>query len=176
MMSQYSNELLATNLINPFSGLANVSTDGLQLFGKRRNKVTGWGILYQLGARVLSGMKQGYVASAALTARSMNFINSFGSIGFYFQTGAWEKYQKRNVGVSWWMIRYISSWTNKKSLLEIVPGIQTNGFYTGYSLGWGVEVTKLVNFKVIYYKYLKEPEVEYYSPIYQFSVNYSLRS
>jgi hypothetical protein len=59
--------------------------------------------------------------------------------------------------------------------LKILPNIQTNGFYQGWSLAWGVEINSLVNIKVIYNKYVKNPELDYSLPIYQFSFNYSLR-
>ncbi len=57
----------------------------------------------------------------------------------------------------------------------MLPDIQTNGFYHGLSLAWGVEINNLVNIKVVYYKYVKRPEINYSFPIYQFSFNYSLR-
>ena len=58
---------------------------------------------------------------------------------------------------------------------EIMPAIETDGLYHGYSLAWGVEINNFVNIKVVYYKYVKKPEIQYYLPIYQFSFNYSLK-
>lgn len=61
-------------------------------------------------------------------------------------------------------------------LREFLPTIETNGLYHGYSFAWGVEINKLVNIKVVYYKYTKRPEIDYSLPIYQFSFNYSLKN
>ncbi|MBK7122604.1 MAG: hypothetical protein IPH68_07165 [Chitinophagaceae bacterium] len=60
--------------------------------------------------------------------------------------------------------------------MEFLPDIMTTGFYHGYSIGFGVEINNLVNIKVIYYKYVKQPELDYSFPIYQFSFNYSLKN
>lgn len=105
-----------------------------------------------------------------------NFLNSFGSAGLYFQTGAWERNNAKNVGVFWLAFRYIACHTGSKQLKEILPDIQTNGTYHGWSLGWGVEINNLVNIKVVYYKYVKKPEIDYSLPIYQFSFTYSMKN
>ncbi|MBL0147076.1 MAG: hypothetical protein IPP48_16530 [Chitinophagaceae bacterium] len=57
-----------------------------------------------------------------------------------------------------------------------MPDIETNGIYTGFSVGFGVEINNLVNLKAIYYKYTKASEIDYGLPIYQFSFNYSLKN
>ncbi|MDZ4792929.1 MAG: hypothetical protein SGI83_01495 [Bacteroidota bacterium] len=123
---------------------------------------------------MLTGIRTGPV-SDPLTGKPINFLNSFGSIGLYFQTGAWERSNSKNVGVSWFALRYIGCYTNANQLKEILPAIETNGLYHGYSLAWGVEINNLVNIKVVYYKYVKKPEINYYLPIYQFSFNYTLK-
>ena len=97
-------------------------------------------------------------------------------MGLYFQTGAWERNQAKNVGVCWLALRYIGCYTNKRQITEFLPDVFTNGIYHGYSFGFGVEINDLVNIKVIYYKYVKEPEIDYTLPIYQFSFNYSLKN
>jgi hypothetical protein len=170
---QRSNDALATNFINPLSGLTNVSIDGVALFGKKE-KVTRFGFLYHTGERILTGIKIGMVTDPS-TGKPINFLNSFGSLGLYFQTGAWDRNNIKNVGISWFAFRYIGCYTNPNQLKEIIPSISTNGFYHGYSLAWGVEISNLVNIKVVYYKYLKKPEINYYLPIYQFSFNYSIK-
>lgn len=172
--SQRSNDALVTNFINPLSGLANISIDGVILFNKKSPKITKAGILYHTGERVLTGIRTGPVSDPA-TGKPINFLNSFGALGLYFQTGAWERNNAKNVGVFWLALRYIGCYTNPSQLQEILPGIKTNGFYRGYSVAWGVEINNLVNIKVLYYKYTKKPEINYYLPIYQFSFNYSLK-
>ncbi len=172
---QRNNDMLVTNFINPLSGLANISVDGVVFMGKKRKEnMTKAGLLYHAGERVLTGVRTGPVTSPA-TGKPVNFLNSFASLGFYFQTGAWERNNDKNVGVSWFALRYIGCYTNPKQLKEIMPDIETDGFYRGYSIAWGVEITKLVNIKVVYYKYSKKPEIDYYLPIYQFSFNYSMK-
>ncbi len=172
--SQRSNDVLVTNFINPLSGLANISIDGVIFFNKKSQKVTKGGILYHTGVRILTGVRTGPVNDPA-TGNPINFLNSFGLLGLYFQTGAWERNNAKNVGLFWFALRYIGCYTYPGQLKEILPGIKTNGLYHGYSLGWGVEINNLVNIKVVYYKYIKKPEINYYLPIYQFSFNYSIK-
>ncbi|HOZ67928.1 MAG TPA: hypothetical protein PLU11_06980 [Chitinophagaceae bacterium] len=171
---QQSNESLVTNFINPLSGLANLSVDGVIYFTRKKEKLTKTGLLYHLGERVLTGVRTGLITDP-LTGKPVNFLNGFGALGLYVQTGAWERSNNKNMGVTWLAWRYISCYTNPSQLKEFMPDIQTNGVYKGWSLGWGVEITRLVNIKVLYYKYTKPPEIDYSVPIYQFSFNYSLK-
>jgi hypothetical protein len=167
-----SNDQLFTNFLNPLSGLANLSIDGVIFFSKK--KITRTGILYHFGERILTGQKTGPVTDPT-TGKPVNFLNSFGATGFYFQTGAWERNNSKNVGIFWLAFRYIGCYTNPNQIKEFLPTIETNGSYYGYSIGWGVEINHLVNIKVLYYKYIKQPEIDYSLPIYQFSFNYSLK-
>lgn len=168
-----SNEQLVTNFINPLSGLANLSVEGV-IFFKKKEKITKTGLLYHIGERILTGFKSG-PANTPSTGKPVNFLNSFCAAGFYFQTGAWERSNAKNVGVFWLAVRYIACKSATEQLREMLPDIKTNGLYHGWSLAWGVEINNLVNIKVIYYKYVKKPEVDYSLPIYQFSFNYSLK-
>jgi len=172
---QRSNDVLVTNFINPLSGLANVSVDGVIMFKKKSKKVTKSGLLYHFGERVLTGIRTGPVSNPS-TGKPHNFLNSFSALGFYFQTGAWERNNAKNVGISWFALRYIWCYSNPSQIREFLPGIKTNGVYHGYSIAWGVEINKLVNIKVVYYKYNKKPEINYSLPIYQFSFNYTLKT
>ena len=169
-----TNEQLVINFINPLSGLANLSIDGVIFFKRSTQKYTRAGILYHFGERILTGQKAGPITDPS-TGKPVNFLNSFGSIGFYFQTGAWERNNSKNVGIFWLALRYIGCYTNPAQLKEFLPTIKTNGKYYGYSIGWGVEINSLVNIKVLYYKYIKKPEIDYLLPIYQFSFNYSMK-
>lgn len=169
-----SNDQLVTNYINPLSGLANLSIDGVLFFNKTQ-KLTRGGIIYHFGERILTGVRSGLVSNPQ-TGKPVNFLNSFGVTGYYFQTGAWERNNASNVGIFWVAFRYIGYYTRPSQIKEFLPVIETNGFYHGYSLGWGVEINKLVNIKVLYYKYKKRPEIDYSLPIYQFSFNYSLKN
>ena len=167
-----TNDHLVNQYINPLSGLINASIDGVQYF-KKTEKITKIGLLYHIGERVLTGIKVGQITNIQ-TGKPVNFVNSFSTAGLYFQTGAWERSNAKNVGVFWLATRYHFTYTNPKQIKEFLPDIKTNGIYTGYSIGFGVEINNVVNIKAIYYKYIKSPEIEYGLPIYQFSFNYAL--
>ena len=172
-MINRGNESLITNFINPLSGLANLSIDGVIFFNK--NIFTRIGLLYHVGERILTGQKAGPVTDPS-TGKPVNFLNSFAASGLYFQTGAWERNDAKNVGIFWFSLRYIWCYTTSRQLKEFMPAIETNGLYHGHSIGWGVEINQLINLKVLYYKYAKRPEIDYSLPIYQFSFNYSLKN
>jgi hypothetical protein len=169
-----SNDHLVNQYINPLSGLVNLSIDGIVYF-KSTEKVTKMGFLYHVGERVLTGFRTGLITNPQ-TGKPVNFLNSFGTMGLYFQTGAWERTNAKNVGVFWLASRYHFAYSNSKQIKEFLPEVQTNGLYHGYSIGFGVEINNLVNLKAIYYKYGKAPEIDYGLPIYQFSFNYSLKN
>lgn len=168
-----TNEHLVLNFINPMSGLVNVSIDGLRFF-KRNTFITRTGFLYHFGEKVLTGYRQGEISDPQ-TGKPITFLNSFAAAGGYFQTGAWERNDAKNVGLFWLTIRYIGTYTNQKNLQNILPQIKTNGLYHGYCIGSGIEVNDLVNLKILYYKYLKKPEINYGLAIYQLSFNYAIK-
>jgi hypothetical protein len=173
--SAYSagNDHLLIQFINPLSGLMNISSDGL-IFFKSTSKPTKLGWLYQTGERVLTG----FVISDFQNPRNgkpVTFLNTFFSTGIYFQTGAWERNNAKNVGICWSALRYHGCYTNPNQIKEFLPNVKSNGFYSGYSIGFGIDITNLVNIKVICYKYIKQPELDYSSPLYQFSFNYALK-
>lgn len=169
-----SNEQLVMNYINPLSGLVNLSTDDI-LYGKHKKlNTTRFGLIYHFGLRVLTGFRQGPITDP-LTGKPINFLSNFLLSGLYCQTGAWEKSNTKNLGICWLALRYIINVNPKKPLQDMMPGIQTNGIYHGWSAAWGIEISNLVNIKMIYYRYVKKPEIDYSLPIYQFSFNYSLR-
>lgn len=166
-----SNESLVTNFINPLSGMANISIENAIFFKRHPVKVTMIGVLYHAGLRILTGKRIGQITDPS-AGKPINFLNSFGSLGLYFQTGAWERNNTKNIGVCWFAVRYIGCYTNPQQLKKMMAEISTNGLYYGYSLSWGVDINYLVNIKVLYYKYTKKPEIDYSLPIYQFSFNY----
>lgn len=167
-----SNDHLVNQYINPLSGLINISVDNI-LYFKKTSKFTKSAFIYQVGERVLNGIKIGLVTNPQ-TGKPVNFLNSFGSAGLYFQTGAWERTNSKNIGIFWLIARYHLCYTNPTQIKSFLGEIKTNGIYTGYSMGFGIEINNLVNIKAIYYKYTKAPEIEYGLPIYQFSFNYTI--
>ena len=169
---QISNEGLVNSFINPLSGLINVSSDGL-IFFKKTVRITKTGMLYHFGERILTGFRTGFITDPG-NGKPTNFPNSFAAAGLYFQTGAWERTNAKTIGLFWLVARYHLCYSNPAQIRGFLPAINTNGVYSGYSLGAGVEITNLVNIKLIYYKYIKRPEIDYSLPIYQFSFNYSM--
>lgn len=170
---QRSNEYLVNSFINPLSGLVNIAFDGVSFFN-RKDRVTRPGLLYHGGIRILTGYKSGLITDPA-TGKPINFLNLVYAAGLYFQTGAWERNNSKNVGVFWLTGRYLICKSGARQLKEVMPDIETNGLYHGWSVGWGIEINNLVNLKAIFYKYVKKPEIDYSLPIYQFSFNYSLK-
>ena len=162
-IGQRSNDQLINQYINPLSGLINISIDGIQYFNKTLQP-TKIGVIYHFGERVLTGYRIGQTNSP-LTGKPTNFFNGFGTGGIYFQTGAWERNNTKNMGVFWLACRYIACYTNPKNIKEFLPDVQTNGFYDGYSFGFGVEINNLVSIKAVFYKYINHPEIDYSLPI-----------
>lgn len=171
---QQGNETLYTHFINPLSGLANLSVEGLWLIPTKKQKLTRTGFVYHAAERVLTGIRTGSLTDP-LAGKPVNFLNSIGAVGVYFQTGAWEKSNNKNMGLSWLAMRYITAYSGPSAIRGFLPDVQTNGLYNGWSAAWGVEITRLVNIRVVYYKYNKKPELEFYQALYQFSFNYSLK-
>lgn len=167
-----SNEHLVTQFITPLSGLLNFSVDGV-LYRRTPRKITRAGIVYQVGERVLTGVRTGAYTNP-LTGKPYNFLNTYAVTGLYLQTGAWEKNKPSNLGICWMALRYHWCYTNPKQLNQFMSSLQTNGWYTGFSLGFGIEINSVVNIKAIYYRYDKAPEMNYGLPIYQFSFNYAM--
>ena len=168
-----SNDHLVNQYINPLSGLINVSIEDIRYF-KKSEALTKIGFLYQAGARVLNGIRVGPINNPQ-TGKSINFLNDFATCGLYLKTGAWDKLNEKNTGTFWLASRYHLCYTNPKQIREFLPTVQTNGIYTGFSVGFGIEINNLVSMKAIYYKYSKAPEIEYGLPIYQFSFNYAMK-
>ena len=167
-----SNEHLVTQFITPLSGLLNFSVEGMPVLSNKE-RLTKWGLLYQVGERMLTGYRA-FTAGNPLSGRAHNFLNHYALGGVYFQTGAWEKDKSNQVGVCWMSVRYHICYTDSSQLNVFIENLQTNGFYRGISLSFGVEISYLVNIKAIYYRYTKAPEPAYSIPLYQFSFNYAL--
>jgi hypothetical protein len=167
-----SNDQLVNNFINPLTGIANISVEGIKF--RDTTAITRAGFIYSVGERILTGYKIG-TSSLLSSGKPVNFLNSYIVGGGYFQTGAWERSNSSNMGVFWLGLRYIATYTNGKLLESFMPAIVTNGFYHGYSIGGGIEINRLVNMKVIFFNYVKAPEIEYGLPIYQFSFNYYMK-
>lgn len=173
--NQSSNDLLVSNFINPLSGLGNVSINDIVFLKRSKIKLTRTGLLYHAGERILTGYKTN-LSTDPSTTRPVNFLNTVGVAGLYFQTGAWEKSNARSIGISWIVLRYIICSSSAKQLREIFSLLRSAGVYSGWSLAWGIAISDLLDAKVVYYKYIHPPEVASSWSIYQFSFNYSLKN
>ena len=171
---QSTNDHLYAAFINPLSGIMNISADGI-VFLKLGNQFSRVGFPFHFGERVLTGFRMGTVAGPQ-TARPVNFLNTFATTGLYFQTGAWEKNTARNIGLCWLVLTVHGCYTHPNMLRSFLPVLESNGIYTGYSVGFGVHINNLLNLRIVYYKYTKPPEIEYSLPVYQFTFNYSFRN
>lgn len=169
-----SNEHLSNNFINPLTGLINASVGHTVFFDTTQAGITRLGYVYQLGERLLHGYKVGD-ATDPTTGKPINFLNVYSFAGLYFQTGAWDKNDLQNMGIFWLSLRYIGCYSREDKLQEIMPALLTDGLYHGYSIGAGIEINNLLNMKLLFYEYLKRPEWNYNSTVYQFSFNYSLK-
>jgi hypothetical protein len=169
-----SNRDLFFSLINPLSGMANISTEGLLSFGKNRPSITSSGLVYQAGIRIITGFSGGLILDPAFGS-PVNFLNAVSVAGLHIRTGAWERNNRDNIGVFWLTGRFIVSKSGSKDIQRIFPAIVTDGLYHGWSLAWGLEINDLLNARVVYYKYLRPPDNEFNIPIYQLSFNYSLK-
>ena len=85
-----SNDHLINQYINPMSGLININIEGIYFNKKKHTAITKFGYIYQIGERVLNGIRIGAISNP-LTGKPTNFLNSFATTGVYFQTGAWER-------------------------------------------------------------------------------------
>ena len=97
----------------------NVSIEGIAFKNRDKDKITKLGYIYQIGERVLNGVRIGLVSNPQ-TGKPTNFLNSFATAGLYFQTGAWEKTNTKNVGVFWLIARYHICRTNPKQIKEFL--------------------------------------------------------
>ena len=166
-----SNEELANAFINPMTGIINISADGIIPSVNKKKQQTLTRLIYQGGARILTGYRTGPYTDLS-TGKPFNFVNGFFSSAIYFQTGAWEKNNASNLGICWLAFRFIICKSGPKQIQTIFPDIQTNGIYHGWCAAWGIDISKLVSCKMIYYHYTKPPEIEFSQPIYQFTFSY----
>lgn len=169
-----SNDHLVNQYINPLSGLINISIESIAFRKTDVGKLTKVGGIYQIGERLLNGIRIGDIRDPR-TGKPSNFLNSFVTTGIYAQTGAWEKTNSKNLGIFWIVLRYHICRSNPKQIKDFLPDIETNGIYQGYSTGFGIQINNLVDIKAIYFKYFKAPEIDYGLPIYQFSFNYTMQ-
>ncbi|MBC7848136.1 MAG: hypothetical protein H7Y31_00300 [Chitinophagaceae bacterium] len=163
---QRSNEPLILNILNPLSGIFNLSFDALNYNNPRNVKLTKIGIQYQAGVRLLS-------FTNLQSLQTISFMNSFANVGMVVKTGAWEKNRVQNLGTSWLSARLIITAVNNY-LREYLGNVYSKSHLWGISIGFGVEISRVVGIKGYYYRYVDINIPAFKIPVYQFTFNYSM--
>lgn len=167
------NDQLLSHFINPMSGLINFSIQGNNLLYHKSEKISGAGIIYQVGERLLTGYKSGLPGDPT-TGRPVNFMNTVAAAGLYLQTGAWEK-NVNATGLCWMSFRYILSHSATKPLSEFTGLDDLKGICRAWSAGWGIDINNLLNVKLVVYKYIHVQGDILKTPVYQFTFNYAMK-
>ena len=161
-------EQMILGLINPMSGVFNLSTDNTFRFNKKSKNLTGFSFVYQVGEKMITGQQ-------AFTYKTFSFFSTYANSGLLFQTGAWEKDKEKNMGVFWLLLRYHVVQTSN-TFLKLSGYPPDNKFFKGYSLGMGIEINNVLNIKSYYYRYINPGADIFDIPIFQLTFNYSMRN
>ena len=161
-------EQMILGLINPMSGVFNLSTDNTFRFNKKTKSLTGLSFVYQIGEKMITGQQ-------AFTFKSFSFFSTYANTGLLFQTGAWEKDKEKNMGVFWLLLRYHIVQTSI-TFFKLSGYPPDNKLFKGYSIGMGIEINNVLNIKSYYYRYINPGADIFNIPIYQLTFNYSLRN
>ncbi len=160
-------EQMILGLINPMSGIFNLSTDNTFRFKKNTKSITGISFVYQLGEKMITGQQ-------TFTLKSFNFFSTYANSGLLFQTGAWEKDKEKNMGVFWLLFRFhVVNISNTFQKLSGYP--PNNNFFKGFSIGTGIEINNVLNIKSYYYRYINPGADIFDIPIFQLTFNYSMK-
>ena len=166
--SPKGSEQMILGLINPMSGIFNVSTDNTLRFNKKTKNLTGFSFVYQMGEKMITGQQ-------AFTLKTFTFFSTYANTGLLFQTGAWEKDKEKNMGVFWILLRvHVVQTSNTFFKLSGYP--PDNKLFKGFSIGMGIEINNVLNIKSYYYRYVHPGADIFDIPIYQLTFNYSMKN
>jgi hypothetical protein len=158
----------ALSLINPGSGIFNMSFDGAFRLNGKTDRITHFQWQYQTGFRLLSMYD-------LFQFRNTNFFNWINGTGLMFITGAWETDKADNIGIYWINIRGLYSLNPRDVLNRLFGGYTVRNIW-GYSLGMGIEISKTLNIKLFYFRFLSNSSKEDFArPLMQLSANYSVK-
>ncbi len=161
-------EQMVLGLINPMSGMFNISIDNTIGITKKEKSITGVSLVYQAGEKLISGQQ-------AITLRPFSFFSTYANSGLLLQTGAWEKDKEKNMGVFWLLFRFhVVHTSNTFQKLSGYP--PDHNLFKGYSIGMGIEINNVLNIKSYYYRYLNAGAEIFNIPIYQLTFNYSMKN
>ena len=165
--SSRGSEQMVLGLINPMSGVFNLSTENTFRFRKKPKSLTGFSAVYQVGEKMITGQQ-------AFTFKSFSFFSAYANTGLLFETGAWEKDKEKNMGMFWLLFRFhLVQTSNTFQALSGYP--PEKAFFKGYSIGTGIEINNVLNIKSYYYRYLNPGASIFEIPIYQLTFNYSMK-
>lgn len=165
--STKGSEQMILGIINPMSGVFNISTDYILRIGNK-SSLTGFSFVYQLGEKVLTGQQ-------ITTYKSFSFFSTYANTGLLFNTGAWERDKEKNMGIFWLLFRghLMQLGQSFQSLSGYPPD---NKVFKGFSIGVGIEINNVLNVKSFYYRYVDAGTPAFDIPIYQITFNYSMRN
>ncbi len=162
-----SSEQIILGLINPMSGIFNLSTENTITFGKSKQQ-TDFSLVYQVGEKMITG-------NQAVTFKPFTFFSTYANSGFLFRTGAWEKDKEKNMGTFWLLFRFhLIKMGNSFELLSGYPPDKSS--FKGISIGAGIEINNVLNIKSYYYRYLKPGSPNFNIPIFQLTFNYNMKN
>ena len=162
------NEDIILQLINPGTGIFNMSFDGVNPLIGKKSKITSLQIQYQAGFRFLSIYnKQLY--------ENISFFNVICGAGFTFVTGAWERAKVNNMGLFWLNFRGLFSASPQEIFRDFFSVPVTHNLLA-YSAGMGIEITQTLHIKLFYFHFLNNRDLEEFTqPFLQITFNYSMR-
>ena len=163
------NQTTVSNLLNPIGGNINLSFNGLQNLISVSG-ITKLKLAYQFGGRLLNGRD-------SVSKENLNFFNSFGNIGFFFQTGAWTPTDPSNMGVFYIQAKCITSMSSQENLQKLFGRTEIDSkLLLGYSVDAGIEINRVINIKLGLYQYTNKSNINLLKePIIKFSLDYALR-
>lgn len=162
------NEDLAVNLINPGTGIFNLSFDGSNRLVGRKEKRSGIQLQYQASIRYLSVFH-------SILYKNITFFNFIGGAGLTLVTGAWERSKENNIGMFWVNARMLFSHSPQASVRQFLLDSASNNMHA-FSIGMGIEISQILNVKIFYFNFLSNTHIMVFDkPFMQLSFNYSVK-
>ncbi|MFM7672184.1 MAG: hypothetical protein ACKO6Q_06295 [Bacteroidota bacterium] len=160
-------------MYSPWSGLLNFGLEGQQLWADWSAN-SALRFVFQLGERVLRGYRIGAM-NDPLTGRQQSLWNHYAVVGCVAHTGAWERSNSKNMGRGWLLLRGHLSYSAPDQLRGLFPLTKFRGLYGGASLGFGIEVSRVVNLRAGICWPIRGPEWMTSTSLTQFSFQYNWR-
>lgn len=154
-------------LLNPSTGIINLSFDAKNMLLGKKNRHTRFYLQYQTAFRFLNVFNN-------LSGKNKTFFNMINGTGLTFITGAWQNNRSENVGIFWINIRGLHA-QSPKYLMDSLFSQPINNNMLGYSGGFGIEIDQTLNIKIFYFRFVNNQHMdEFTNPFFQLSFNYSI--